>query len=334
MCDPFFNEKPLISVIVPVYNKGPWVKDALDCICKQTYTNLDIIIVDDGSTDSSLEVCRSVAEKDKRIQIAEQDNGGPSRAKNAGIELARGDYIIFVDADDMIATDHIERLYDVIRTSGSQIAVTNLTDVLPEDIKTKYEYIECSQTDSDCVFMTSIESVKTIFYQGVFDTCAPAKLYPRQLWDDVRFPNGYVYEELSTIYKVFLKAKKVGYFYSEGYLYRTNPTGINHSVNDDNKSKTLNLVDNVVEEMKDACADLEKASRCFRASFCFHLLLNSTKGSLSEAVSDEIKQRIRQDRLVVLFDAQARKKTRIACLLSFFGFGLVQRIFDLRKRPN
>ena len=110
--------KPLISVIVPVYNVEEYLPKCLESIINQTYKNLEIILVDDGSTDNSGIICEDYAEKDKRIKVVHQTNLGISAARNAGLDLCSGDYITFVDSDDYIECDEIEVLVDQIVPNG------------------------------------------------------------------------------------------------------------------------------------------------------------------------------------------------------------------------
>ena len=104
------QDNPLVSIIIPVYNVELYVKESIESVLKQTYKNIEIIIVDDGSTDNSLKVCKEVLDTDKRIKVIHQENQGVVKARNKGIELANGDYIMFVDSDDWIDANMVEEL--------------------------------------------------------------------------------------------------------------------------------------------------------------------------------------------------------------------------------
>ena len=119
----------LISVIVPVYNVEKYLDKCIQSIVDQTYTNLEIILVDDGSPDNSGAICDEWAEKDNRIKVIHKANGGLSDARNAGLDIATGEYIAFVDSDDYIELDFYDKLYNVIKATNCDISICNLRKV-------------------------------------------------------------------------------------------------------------------------------------------------------------------------------------------------------------
>ena len=123
------TNKPLISVIVPIYNCARYLPQCIESILAQTYTNLEIILVDDGSTDNSRKICNDYAAMDLRIKVIHQANAGVSVARNIGLKWARGEYIGFVDADDYIAKDMYEYLYSLIFKYQTKISICNYYEV-------------------------------------------------------------------------------------------------------------------------------------------------------------------------------------------------------------
>lgn len=317
-------KEPLISVILPIYNVEQWVKESLQSVCDQDYRNLEIVVINDGSKDSSRAICEQIAKQDSRVVIIDQENGGLSAARNSGIEKSQGEYIVFVDSDDLISRNHISSLYKCMQSHETMIACTVMTRFEGEFNAAKDEPMICQVYSSE-------DAVKEIFYQGRFDSCAQAKIYARELWDDVRFPVGYLHEDLPTTYKVFLKAKSIAFFDSTTYGYRFNPNGINHSVTDDRKIKTLNLLNEASEFLKNEHSELIAPLQCLKASYCLHCLLNTRPGSISKENEARLKETIRQNRFDVLTDKNARSKTRAALLLSYMGWPLVKIVFTLVK---
>lgn len=124
----------MISVIIPVYNAASYLEACLDSVLAQSHTDLEILLINDGSTDESPAICRRYAQADARIRLIEQENGGVSRARNTGLSHAAGDYITFVDSDDRIAPDYVERLYTAACTYGADIACCNLLELLNGEI--------------------------------------------------------------------------------------------------------------------------------------------------------------------------------------------------------
>ena len=123
-----------VSVIIPVYNAATYLGACLDSLLAQSHTDFEIILINDGSTDNSLQICRTYAQKDARIQVVNQQNGGVSRARNAGLTKASGDYIAFVDADDRLMPDYIERLYSDACTHNADIVCCNFIELLNGEI--------------------------------------------------------------------------------------------------------------------------------------------------------------------------------------------------------
>jgi len=118
---------PLISIIIPVYNAKEYLRRCLDSILRQNYTNIEVLLIDDGSSDGSEAICDEYALLDKRIKVIHQKNTGVSAARNVGLDLAKGDYISFVDSDDWIENDLLETLLNISKESGSYIVVSNYT---------------------------------------------------------------------------------------------------------------------------------------------------------------------------------------------------------------
>jgi len=117
------QETPLISVIVPIYNSEKYLMKCIDSICSQTYTNLEIILVNDGSTDKSITICNQFADKDPRILIKDIPNGGVSNARNTGVQVSKGRYIQFIDSDDYIAETYIKTMYETLQKQDTQLSI-------------------------------------------------------------------------------------------------------------------------------------------------------------------------------------------------------------------
>lgn len=194
----------LISVIVPIYNVEKYLNKCIESIINQSYSNLEIILVDDGSKDSSGIMCDSYILKDKRIKVIHKENGGLSDARNVGLDKAKGEYIVFIDSDDWIDEKMIEILYNIIKKNNSDISICDYFLAYNEEIQTQKEDIEI-------INLSNIEALKTIYDKdlGVCMIVAWNKLYKRNLFkDDIRYPYGKIHEDEFTTYKLLYKAKK------------------------------------------------------------------------------------------------------------------------------
>lgn len=175
---------PLISVVIPVYNVEPYVGRCLETVLGQTYQHLEIIVVDDGSTDSSGRICREYAAADSRIVVIRQENGGLSAARNTGIHYAHGKFITFIDSDDTVQKDMIAYLYHLVAKYECPMSLCCLTTVFTGKDKRKEvgNGIECR--------MSAHDAMESMLYHGFVDTSAYAKLYDRSLFTSIRFPVG------------------------------------------------------------------------------------------------------------------------------------------------
>ena len=197
----------LISVIVPIYNVEKYLNKCIESIINQSYSNLEIILVDDGSKDSSGIMCDSYILKDKRIKVIHKENGGLSDARNVGIDKAKGEYIVFIDSDDWIDEKMIEILYNIIKKNNSDISICDYFLAYNEEIQTQKEDIEI-------INLSNIEALKKIYDKdlGVCMIVAWNKLYKRNLFkDDIRYPYGKIHEDEFTTYKLLYKAEKISY---------------------------------------------------------------------------------------------------------------------------
>lgn len=200
---------PKITVIIPVYNVAPYLQKCLDSVMNQTYANLEIIIVDDGSTDGGGAICDRYAGEDERIQVIHQENQGLSAARNAALDIMTGELVGFVDSDDWIETDFYERLEKGMEEYGADISVIGFYNVYQNGRYPSQYHVE-NKVLEKTEGMAALE-------QGGIGHAVWNKLYRREAWRKVRFPVGRVFEDVLTTWKLFLKAKRV--VCVEGYGY-------------------------------------------------------------------------------------------------------------------
>ena len=190
-------EKPLISIIVPVYNVEDYLKDCLNSLIHQSYTNLEIIIINDGSTDDSFAICKEFEALDNRIKLFSQENRGLSCARNAGIERIQGDYFTFVDSDDYLDENFIERLYTFITKWHCDIAISGTTYEWTTHKKKK------EPSNSRVVRSTEIIKMFILKKDGIIQT-ACGKLFRSKITKIIHFPEGKLYEDEFVMYHVIL----------------------------------------------------------------------------------------------------------------------------------
>ena len=191
-----------ISIIVPVYNTEKYLSKCLNSLIKQTYKDIEIIVVNDGSKDKSLEIAKKFAKQDNRIKVFNKENGGLSSARNFGIEKASGEYIGFVDSDDYIKENMFEILYNMIKEANAKIAICGW--YLVEDNQIRTCNFKCKK-----LVLNDEQAIDMLLNHVSFDNFACNKLFHRALFKDVIFPVGELLEDLSTIYKLIHEAKVI-----------------------------------------------------------------------------------------------------------------------------
>ena len=192
-----------VSVIIPVYKVEKYLKRCLESVVNQTYKNIEIILVNDGSPDKCGEICDAYARIDSRIKVIHKENGGLSSARNAALDIVSGEYIMFVDSDDWISEDSLEQLYEYI---DADYDIINFKfSFVKEDSKELVEMHNDIKDGYECDLITYIDKLFT----GELNFFIWNKLYKKNLFDEVRFPEGRNYEDLATIYKLYFNAKSI-----------------------------------------------------------------------------------------------------------------------------
>lgn len=208
-------EEALVSVIVPVYNVERYLHKCIQSIVNQSYKNLEIILVDDGSTDMSRGICQSFAQKDKRIFIECKKNGGLSSARNYGLEKAKGEYVCFIDGDDYVHPDMIKILYKEICNSGEDFVYCQYQKVNENE---EYYFEELAQQ-----YTTVVQSKKEAFHVLLSEELeiklAWNKLYKKSLFNDVKYKEGYLHEDEYIIHHLLNKVEKIKKINLKLYYY-------------------------------------------------------------------------------------------------------------------
>lgn len=210
----------LISVIIPVYRVEPYLTACVESVLSQTYQNFEVILVDDGSPDRCPQMCDNFAVMDSRIRVIHKENGGLSSARNAGIDSARGEYLAFLDSDDLWSPLFLERLHSAITKTGADFSVClfqRLWEELPVELPVAAGTEVLTRREAfECFFNLRNENM----------VVAPNKLYRRHLFDTVRYPIGKLHEDEAVIHEIIGGAKTVAWVEEVHYHYRQVPNSI------------------------------------------------------------------------------------------------------------
>jgi len=234
---------PLISVIVPVYNTGKVVERCVKSVREQIYPNLEIILVDDGSTDMSGAFCDLFARQDARIKVIHQSNQGLSAARNAGLKIATGKWITFVDSDDTIRRDMIDILHRICFTHKLKLSICGFREIFPGK-----EVYGTNQPDQETV-MTTLECLKAMLCEEGFSMSAWGKLYARELFDLVKFPERRLYEDVGTTYQLVLQCDQIGVTTAKAYNYYQTAGSITQQGFNLHKMDLIDLTDQMCDEL-------------------------------------------------------------------------------------
>ena len=231
---------PLVSVIIPVYKVEAYLTACVESVLAQTYRNFEIILVDDGSPDNCPQMCDELAARDSRIRVIHKENGGLSSARNTGIDAARGDYLAFLDSDDLWTPLFLERLYRAVEETGADMAVclfrrfrgeipTELPETVPTVALTQQEAFECLfGVRNENMVVAPNKLYDSRLFSPINENTAVAwnKLYHVDVMRTVRYPVGKLHEDEAVIHEIIGNTHKVAWVEEWHYLYRESPNSI------------------------------------------------------------------------------------------------------------
>ena len=205
---------PLISVLVPVYKTEAYLARCVASICNQTYKNLEIILVDDGSPDGSGALCDQLALEDSRIRVIHKENGGLASTRNVGIDAMTGDYVAFIDSDDHVAPEMIQSLYDLCKEHQVPIACCGI-----ERVNDQGHVNYFNESVTDFLLLTREEAMGELLENYRITTSVCDKLFHKSIFDDLRLTEGMIYEDLGVMYRCIHRADRVVYTGAPYYHY-------------------------------------------------------------------------------------------------------------------
>lgn len=266
-------KEELVSVIVPVYNVEKYLSQCLDSIIHQTYKNLEIILVNDGSTDGSGKICDDYAAKDGRIKVIHQENGGLSDARNKGLDLMTGQFVTFVDSDDYLENNCIHTLYTYACTCKTDISIGKFVEF--EENTSQFLFHNHLNNGNKIEFLTGDQCLERHhkYFLSIFVT-AWAKLYRTSLFNDsnpckkIRYPLGVLHEDQYTTHKLFFKSNKIVFVNDYLYVYRVRKNSITNTPLSD--KRIMDNIRGLEEKIIDFCL-LNKDMTLLREHYLFYL---------------------------------------------------------------
>lgn len=321
--------QPFFSVIVPVYNVAEYLPKCIDSILAQTNSHFEIILVDDGSVDESGKICDEYAKKDCRIKVIHKVNGGLSDARNAGIEVARGEYITFVDSDDVVNIAFLDVFYSLIKGNNADIASVEFKSFYDDS---ELDLSHCR--DGKIIRMSAERAIEKSLYQNQFDSSVCNKAYRRDVIGDLRFPVGKLYEDLAFNYKLFERAKSIVHKQVPLYCYRLRKESItgNFSLR---RVDVLDITDEIVAHMAKHYHRLLPAALDRKFAANMNILWLMTRSDVfDEGVEIRCWKNIKALRFTTLCNPKSRLKNRAGALIAMFGKQFVKFVFSHIKHSR
>ena len=316
-------KKPLITVIIPVYNTKKYLHNCIESILSQTYHNLEIILIDDGSTDGSEKFVDDYAKSDKRIKVIHQKNMGLSSARNTGLKHATGKYITFVDSDDRIDPNMVEGLLNALVDTHADIAICSFKEIYPNG-KTK----GFSHNYPKQVFTTE-QALANMLQENGFMVSATMKLFPTNYFKNTKFPTNRLHEDVGTTYKLIIKADKIVFIPNEYYIYVHHDNSIINQTFNERKFDLIELTDQMCDDIDQQYPDLKDITNERRMRARFSVLRQIP---INHPKTNDIIGYLRDHKGYITNNPAANKADKLALKLALTSPRLYQSAYKLKAR--
>jgi len=324
--DPLIYDGELISVVVPVYNISKYVRKCVDSIVNQSYRNLEILLVNDCSTDDSAEICDELAKGDDRIKVFHHTvNQGLSVSRNTGVEASTADYVAFIDGDDYVVADYIARLYGLMTECNADISITSFIKEYEGSGKRKPEKKQPPYT----IVFEKHETMEVYLYQKHFITSAWGRLFRKSVIDGIPFPPGRINEDIGVLYKYVDRADRLVYRSSPDYIYIQRATSIVRTKQFEMKRDYIELAEEMLAFMEEKYPHLREAciSRCFSANI--KVFMTIPLGWIYRDENKSIIHNIKLYRKSVFRNPKARLVNRGCAGLSYLGMWALKIMLNI-----
>lgn len=316
-----------VSVIVPVYNVECYMDKCIESLLNQSYANLEIILIDDGSTDNSGRKCDAWGSRDPRIIALHKENGGLSDARNYGIEHSTGQYIVCVDSDDYVDTDYVEYLYSLVCKYNTKMSICQHRVIC--NGTTKYEF---GQIGDEVI--SSKLCIERMLYHDIIDTSAWAKMYDRSLFNEITYPYGKLFEDIATTYKLMMKCPIISVGYESKYNYIMRKQSIVNGEFSERKLDLLDMTDKMGADVAGAYPDLAKAVLRRRVYARFSTLNQMLYTDKCTDKRKEIIRFIKENGKRVVKDPKTPHRDKVAYYALQMGFNIYKLMWCMVSRKD
>ena len=316
---------PKVSVIIPVYKVEKYLDECLKSMDKQTYKDFELILVDDGSPDSCGEVCEEYAKNHENTKVIHQENAGLSQARNNGVKVASGDYIIFVDSDDYVTDDYIDYLVNLAEKYDADVAIgesVQFTDNSNPIISEKTEF------DNLC---DSAQALSKICYNE-YPICAWGKIYKRSLVEKYPYPAGALYEDLATTYKIVGDSEKIAYGNKVIYYWRQRSGSITHEVITERHLYGITATKNMLEYIKENYPSAIPAAQVRCANKIIDTAYRVVMGNKDREMFENIRVEIKPFVKPILSNKKASPTVKLRTITLSWGYSFFKAVSVLYSK--
>lgn len=324
----------LVNVIVPVYNVKEYLERCVDSVLSQTYTNIRVWLVDDGSTDGSSLICDKYAERDRRIEVIHKENGGLSSARNEGLErifsmslAERGSFVAFVDSDDWVEPEFIIFLMELVKVTGADISQCGHYISFSESFEKE------KSPSHDLQVLNRLQVMESLCRNGIWDVTAWNKLYRLRLFENLRYPAGKTYEDTATAHLIADKARSFAVRMVPLYHYTQRYTSIANGTRwSDTKFDLVEAGDQMAEWICAQHPALESAAlekRVFVRLSTLSQMVNTNYINKGKARAEEMRQFVCENAALILRDKRASRRDKLGVLMLIPGLYWYRAVWSL-----
>ena len=319
----------MVSILIPCYNSEDYIRKCLQSIQRQTYKEWEVIIIDDGSIDSTAQICKEFEKSDNRIKLYRIENQGVANARNLALSKATGEYVTFVDSDDVISEYYIESLLNLLIENNADISVCNYIEQ-----KGQNDITTMNNEENNMILQyTNIQAMEALFFKDNLRHSPWGKLYKRKLFENIKYPNLRAFEDLTITYKLIYKAKKVVFTNKILYGYNIRDGSLMHSQSNNIDTSILEISEKIRQDLKEYPEkELKNAGEYL---ICMHAISIIDELPINKKTKREFKKCfsiIKENRKRLLIDKRVKLTFKILLISSFFGKYAIKLIYKIKHK--
>ena len=317
----------LISIIIPVYNVENYIEKCMNTIINQTYKNIEVLLIDDGSTDSSPKLIENIRKSDKRIKTYHKKNGGLSDARNYGIKKAKGKYLVFIDSDDWVDLNYIEYLYNLIKKNNCDISICEIVKITDCG-----KIVSRNYNNNSIVIMNQKEAIRNMIEVKYFATSACGKMYKKECFDNVLFPVGRLFEDIPTNYNIFLSIDKIVFGAKGLYYYLTREGSITRNDFSEKHMDSIFFIEEAMKNVIKKYPEFKKNSETRIFLAYFDIWKSFRRKDEKNEYYNITKENVKKMRLSIIKNHESKRIVRIKATLTYLPISVVRILFNIMKK--